>query len=67
MRKYGFDEVIINTAEGHHYDVPMISPIGWIIAAADAISAGRPGARFNTKEVFVERMGELEKLIMSVP
>jgi len=67
LRKYGFDEVIINTAEGHHYDVPMISPIGWIIAAADAISAGRPGARFNTKEVFVERMGELEKLIMSVP
>ncbi len=63
LRKYGFDEVIVNTAEAHHYDVPLTSSIGWIVTAADAISAGRPGARFNSKEVFVERMSELEKLI----
>lgn len=66
LRKYGFDEVIINTAEAHHYDIPLTSSIGWVVAAADAISAGRPWARFNSKEVFVERMGELEKLIASV-
>lgn len=66
LRKYGFDQNIINAAEGHHYDVQIISPIGWIITAADAMSAGRPGARFNTKEIFVERMTELEKLISSI-
>lgn len=66
LRKYGFDEVIINTAEAHHYDVPLTSSIGWVVTAADAISAWRPWARFNTKEVFVERMSELEKLISSV-
>ncbi len=66
LRKYGFDEVIINTAEAHHYDIPLTSSIWWLVAASDAISAGRPGARFNSKEVFVERMGELEKLIASV-
>jgi ribonuclease Y len=44
----------------------LTSSIGWVVTAADAISAWRPWARFNTKEVFVERMSELEKLISSV-
>ena len=63
LRKYGYDEVTINTAEGHHHDIPMISPIGWIVAAADAISASRPGARFNSKNFFIEKMSAMEKLI----
>lgn len=66
LRKYGFDEIIVNTAEAHHYDIPLTSSIWWVVAAADAISAWRPWARFNSKEVFVERMWELEKLIASV-
>lgn len=61
------DPAIINAAEAHHYDVPITSPIAWIVAAADAISASRPGARFNTKELFIEKMGELEKLIYEIP
>ena len=63
LRKYGYDEVTVNTAEGHHHDIPMISPIGWIVAAADAISASRPWARFNSKNFFVQKMAEMEKLI----
>lgn len=66
LRKYGYDEITINTAEGHHHDIPMISPIGWIVAACDAISASRPWARFNSKQFFIDKMGELEKLIVSV-
>ncbi|MFA7284731.1 MAG: Rnase Y domain-containing protein [Candidatus Absconditabacterales bacterium] len=63
LRKYGYDEITINTAEGHHHDIPMVSPIGRIVAAADAISASRPGARFNSKNFFVEKMNGMEKLI----
>lgn len=63
LRKYGYDEVTVNTAEWHHHDIPMISPIGRIVAAADAISASRPGARFNSKNFFIEKMSAMEKLI----
>ena len=56
LKKLGMDPVIINSAEAHHYDVPINNPIAWIVAAADAISASRPGARFNTKELFIEKM-----------
>jgi len=59
-------EVIINAAESHHFDVPMTNIISWIVTAADGISASRPGARFNTKDLFIEKMGELEKLISGV-
>lgn len=66
LRKYGYDEVTINTAEAHHHDIPLTHPIGWIVAACDAISASRPGARFNSKQFFIDKMWELEKLITSV-
>jgi ribonuclease Y len=44
----------------------MTSVISWIVTAADAISASRPGARFETKQFFIEKMAELEKLILTV-
>jgi ribonuclease Y len=66
LRKWGMDPIIINAAESHHYDVAMTHPISWVVAAADALSASRPGARFDTKELFIEKMGELEKLIIEV-
>ena len=66
LRKWWMDPVIVNAAESHHYDVEMTHPISWIVAAADAMSASRPGARFATKEFFIEKMGELEKLIREV-
>ena len=66
LRKWWMDPVIVNAAESHHYDVEMTDPISWIVAAADAMSASRPGARFDTKEFFIEKMGELEKLIREV-
>ncbi len=66
LRKHGLHEVIVNAAESHHYDVPMTDPISWIVAAADAMSASRPWARFNTSDMFIEKMGELEKLISEI-
>ena len=66
LRKWWMDPIIINAAESHHYDVAMTHPISWVVAAADAMSASRPGARFDTKELFIEKMWELEKLITEV-
>lgn len=66
LRKYGFDDIVVNTAEGHHFDVELKSPIAWVVTCADAISASRPWARFNTKELYLERMQNLEKLIVWV-
>jgi len=58
---------VVNTAEGHHFDVPLTHPIGYVVVAADSISASRPGARFDTREIFLERMKELENLINTIP
>ncbi|HPC34347.1 MAG TPA: ribonuclease Y, partial [Candidatus Absconditabacterales bacterium] len=66
LKKLGMDDIIVNAAESHHYDVPMTHPISWVIAAADAISASREGARYDTSEMFIEKMSELEKLIKDI-
>jgi ribonuclease Y len=56
LRKWGIDPIIVNAAESHHYDIEMTSAYSWIVAAADAMSASRPGARFDTKDFFIEKM-----------
>lgn len=66
LRKYKMNDCIINTAEWHHFDVELKYPEAWIATAADIISASRPGARNDTKDLFVERMGNLENLITSI-
>lgn len=66
LRKFWMDPIIINAAESHHYDVPANNAISRVVAAADAISASRPWARFNTKDLFIEKMWELEKLIYTL-
>ncbi len=66
LRKYDLDPIIINAAEWHHMEVPLIHPISRIVTAADTISASRPWARFNSKEFFLERMKKLENLILEI-
>ena len=60
-------DVIVNTAEWHHFDVELLSPEAWVATCADIISASRPGARFDTKDLFIERMSNLENLVLSIP
>lgn len=66
LRKYGMHDVIVNTAEAHHFDVPLLYPETRIATAADMISASRPGARVDSKEKFVERMSNLETLVSTI-
>jgi ribonucrease Y len=60
LQKYGVKTEIIEAMESHHEDVPISSLEGAIIAAADAISASRPGARKESLEKYLKRLQELE-------
>lgn len=56
---------VIHCVESHHEDTPMESPEAFIVAAADAISGARPGARRESIEAYLRRLKELEELAKS--
>lgn len=65
LRKFNIEEKVINALKSHHEDYPFETQESFIIAAADAISASRPGARKDTLENYLKRLGELEDIASS--
>ena len=61
-KRYGEKEEIVNAVGGHHGDLEARSIYTPIIAAADAVSASRPGARRETLERYVQRLQKLEEI-----
>jgi ribonuclease Y len=57
--------MVINAMEAHHEDVEKLCPEAYIVQAADAISASRPGARRDTTEQYVKRLKKQEELVNS--
>ncbi len=61
-RKYGEHPDIVHAIEAHHNEVEVHSVEAVLVQAADAISGGRPGARRESVEAYVQRLERLEEI-----
>jgi ribonuclease Y len=64
-KKYHEPEIVVNTVASHHGGTEPTSLVACIVAAADAISAARPGARRKSLETYTNRLKELEDITNS--
>ncbi len=61
-RERGEGELIGNAIGSHHGDEPANSSYAYLVAASDAMSGARPGARREMVETYVDRIGDLERI-----
>jgi ribonuclease Y len=64
-RRLGEGDLIANAIGAHHGDEPCQSLYAYLVAAADALSGGRPGARREMVETYVKRITDLERIAQS--
>ena len=62
LKKYKESEAVINGMAAHHGDYEPKSMEAALVAAADALSAARPGARRETLESYIKRLQTLEEI-----
>ena len=67
LRKYKESEAVINGMAAHHGDYEPKSMEAVLIAAADALSAARPGARRETLDAYIKRLEKLEEIANTTP
>jgi ribonuclease Y len=61
-KRYGVPAAVVNCIASHHHEMEQASVEAVIVAAADAISGGRPGARREALETYVRRIKALEDI-----
>lgn len=65
LQKFGADEAIIKAMQAHHGEYPYETVESIIVQTADAISGSRPGARRDSVENYLKRLGDLEAIAKS--
>ena len=65
LQKFNVDENVIKAMQAHHEEYPYETPESILVQVADAISAGRPGARRDSVENYLKRLEDLEKVANS--
>jgi ribonuclease Y len=61
-RRLNESEVVANAIGAHHTDEPFNSPYAYLVAAADAMSGGRPGARRQAEDNHMAKLEEIERI-----
>ena len=64
-KKYGENEIVVNSIAAHHEDVEQRTIYAVLVQAADAVSGARPGARRETLESYIKRLEKLENIANS--
>ena len=64
-KKFGENFKVVNAIYSHHGDADPLTVEAALVAAADALSAARPGVRRESIEHYLKRLEELEKLALS--
>ena len=64
-RRYGESEDVVHCIEAHHDEVPPATVEAVLTQAADACSGGRPGARRESLESYVQRLEKIEAIANS--
>lgn len=65
LQKFGASEEIIKAMQAHHEEYPYETVESRIVQTADAISGARPGARHDSIENYLKRLGDLEAIANS--
>ena len=63
--RYGEKQDVIHAIEAHHDDVTANTIEAVLVKLADAISAGSPGARLDTLEIYINRLQKIEEIVNS--
>lgn len=62
LKKFNVDERIIKAMQAHHEEYPYETLESIIVQTADSLSGGRPGARRESTELYLKRLGDLERI-----
>lgn len=66
-RRYGESDAVAHIIEAHHNEIEPMTVEAVLVAAGDAVSGARPGARRETLETYIKRLEALERIAESKP
>ena len=66
IKRHGETPIVVNAVAAHHEEAKPETIYAGLVILADTISATRPGARAESMDSYIQRLGRLEKLAMSI-